>query len=81
MDSDQAGEIKIEMFKTIKNSTFIDPDTSLWYFAYLYDQGFDFLTIRDIQTEINSIMAAQIDGDFSDDHPGYGALRQILNAA
>ncbi len=78
MDSDTASRIKIDMFKKIKNSTFIDPDTSLWYFAYLYDQGFDTKTIHQAQTEINNIMLAQLGGDFSDDHQGYGNLKRIV---
>jgi len=80
MDSDGAARLKIDMFKQIKNSTFIDPDTSLWYFAYLYDQGFQENTIRQAQTHINNIMLSQIDGDFSENHPSYGALRSLLAA-
>ncbi len=78
MDSDTASRVKLDMFKTIKNSTFIDPDTSLWHFAYLYDQGFDTETVRDSQTHINNIMLAQLDGDFSDDHQGFGHLKTTL---
>ena len=78
MDSDGAARLKIDMFKQIKNSTFIDPDTSLWYFAYLYDQGFTEKKIHQAQTHINSIMASQIGGDFSENHPSYGALRTLL---
>jgi anaerobic magnesium-protoporphyrin IX monomethyl ester cyclase len=78
MDSDEASKIKIDMFRSIKNSTHIDPDTSLWYFAYLYDQGYDIPTIEKAQKQINSIMMQQLGGNFSDDLPAYDTLRQIV---
>ncbi|MCW9034201.1 MAG: radical SAM protein [Rhodospirillales bacterium] len=78
MDSDTASRLKLEMFKKIKNSTFIDPDTSLWYFAYLYDQGFETETIFQAQTQINDLMLSQLSGDFSDSHPSYDNLKKIM---
>ena len=78
MDSDAASHIMLDMFKTIKKSTFIDPDTSLWHFAYLYDQGFGTDTIHETQTQINEIMLAQLGGDFSDNHGGYERLKSAL---
>ena len=80
MDSTTAFEHKISMFKEIKNSVFIDPDTSLWYLAYLYDQGFSMKGIASFQKDINALMMAQLSGDFSDDNPIYGQMRQKLNS-
>ncbi len=60
MDHVEASRIKLELFQSIEGSTHIDPDTSLWYMAYLYDQGHDFPEIRRMQTEINDRMKAQL---------------------
>ncbi len=59
MSHEQASRIKLEMFQSIE-STHIDPDTSLWYMAYLYDQGYDFAQIRQWQAEINALMKRQL---------------------
>jgi len=59
MSHEQASRIKLEMFQAIE-STHIDPDTSLWYMAYLYDQGYDFGQIRKWQAEINALMKRQL---------------------
>lgn len=59
MSHEQASRIKLEMFQAIE-STHIDPDTSLWYMAYLYDQGYDFGQIRLWQAEINALMKRQL---------------------
>ncbi|NGM19904.1 radical SAM protein [Roseomonas stagni] len=59
MSHEQASRIKLEMFQAIE-STHIDPDTSLWYMAYLYDQGYDFGQIRQWQAEINALMKRQL---------------------
>jgi p-methyltransferase len=60
MSYEQATQIKLDMFVDIDSSTHIDPDTSLWYMAYLYDQGYDFSQIQRIQGEINSLMKQQL---------------------
>ena len=65
MNSDEAYDHKISMLKQIKNSIFIDPDTSLWYIAYLFDRGFSMEKIASLQKEINTVMIAQINGDFN----------------
>lgn len=80
MDNKMAYAHKIEMFKSIKNSVFIDADTSLWYIAYLYDQGFSIEKIKDIQREINEIVLAQIEGSYAELLPAYGKLEHILQA-
>ena len=74
-----AFEHKLAMFREIKNSVFIDPDTSLCYLAYLYDQGFSMSEIDDIQSDINELMRAQLDGDFDDNHPAYGQIANKLS--
>lgn len=78
MDSKAAYAHKVEMFKSIKNSVFIDADTSLWYIAYLYDQGFSIDKIKDIQRHINEIVLAQIEGNHDESLPVYGQLERIL---
>jgi len=75
MNSAEASTYKMQMFRDIK-SVFIDPDTSLWYLAYLYDQGFTMAEIADFQQDINKIMLSQMDGNFNDDNPLFGQLAQ-----
>jgi len=60
MNSDDATQIKLDIFQEVTTSTHIDPDTSLWYMAYLYDQGLDFDAIRTRQDEINHLMKRQL---------------------
>ncbi len=67
MDSTTASEHKMRLFKEI-DSIFIDPDTSLWYIAYLYDQGFSIQEIASMQKNINALMVEQMNGSFNDDH-------------
>ncbi|MBC7952321.1 MAG: radical SAM protein [Rhodospirillaceae bacterium] len=78
MNSDAAGRHKLEMFKRITASRFVDPDTSLWYMAYLRDQGLSDGAIATIQEELTGIMRRQLGGDFSPDH---GAVERIAAAA
>jgi p-methyltransferase len=77
MESAEAYEHKISMFRAIKNSVFIDPDTSLWYLAYLYDQGFTMEEISVMQRSINALMKFQIEGDFADKTAEYESIRNI----
>lgn len=60
MTHDRAAELKLDLFRSISASTHIDPDTSLWYMAYLYDQGYGFDEIRRRQDGINALMKAQL---------------------
>lgn len=78
MDYNIAHRKKIEMFKTIKNSIFVDADTNLWYIAYLYDQGYSIDIISKIQREINGAMQAQIDGIYDDNHHTFKNLQNLL---
>ena len=81
MDSQQAYAHKIALFRKIKNSVFIDPDTSLWFIAYLLDQNFSIKQIAEIQKNLNDIMLSQIDGNINnDDHPGFNNLKKILSS-
>ncbi len=61
MNHEDASRIKLDLFRSIDNSTNIDPDTSLWYMAYLYDQGYDFKAIEKVQAGINDLMKHQLD--------------------
>ena len=69
----------IQMFKKIKSSVFIDADTSLWYIAYLYDQGYSINEIISLQKEINSVVHDQIEGKYSDDHPSFNRIQNLLD--
>jgi anaerobic magnesium-protoporphyrin IX monomethyl ester cyclase len=60
MSAQEATQIKLDVFLEIENSTSIDPDTSLWYMAYLYDQGLSFGDIKREQNEINALMKQQL---------------------
>ncbi|MDR1057395.1 MAG: B12-binding domain-containing radical SAM protein [Coxiellaceae bacterium] len=79
MDSLLAYEHKISMFKKIKNSVFVDPDTSLWYLVYLYSQGYSMSEIAKIQSDINKAMMIQIDGDFDCTNLVYRRLAKKLD--
>ena len=60
MSYEQATKIKLDLFQSIDRSTHIDPDTSLWHMAYLYDQGYEFSEIKALQDEINALMKRQL---------------------
>jgi p-methyltransferase len=78
MDYKIASSKKAEMFKRIKNAIFIDPDTSLWHIEYLYEQGFSFEKIKNVQREINKIMQKQMDGNYSEELPEFKNIKSIL---
>lgn len=78
MDSESAYQHKITLFREIKSSVFVDPDTSLWYLAYLYDQGFSLSDVATLQKEINAIMSSQMAGDIKDQHPGFERISTML---
>ena len=80
MDSTTASAMKVRMFKEVKDSLFIDPDTSLWYLAYLYDQGFSMSQIKSMQQVINEMMLNEINGDFRDKAPEMLKLQSIMSA-
>ncbi len=80
MDYQTASRKKAEMFRKIKNSIFIDPDTSLWSIAYLYDQGFSFEKIQLLQKDINDIMREQMDGNFSERTAAHEHIEALLTA-
>jgi len=78
MDYMTAYNMKIKMFQLIKNSVFIDADTSLWYIAYLFDQGYSIDNISRIQKEINSIILSQYEGIY-DHHPSIENLKHLVS--
>jgi p-methyltransferase len=61
MTHEDAARIKLDLFQSITESTHIDPDTSLWYMAYLYDQGHSFKDIEHLQVGINRLMKRQLE--------------------
>ncbi len=78
MDYQTAYEKKIEIFRNIKGSTFIDPDLSMWYVAYLYDQNYSINTIKDFTDTLNDVMLYQLDNKINDKHPAFDRLKNIL---
>lgn len=78
MDSQAASEMKTYMFRHVKKSIFLDPDTSLWYLAYLYDQGLSFDQIKSCQRIMNDMMLDEIDGVFDDKAEHLDRLAQVL---
>jgi len=80
MTSKQASEMKTYMFKNVKKSIFLDPDTSLWYLAYLYDQGFTIEQIKKCQKILNEMMLSEINNNFHDKEPYFKKLEKILNS-
>jgi anaerobic magnesium-protoporphyrin IX monomethyl ester cyclase len=77
MDYYTAHQNKILMFKSIKNSIFVDADTNLWFVAYLYDQGYSIDSIALIQKEINRVLVAQINGVFDDNHVSFKNIKKL----
>jgi p-methyltransferase len=77
MNYEQATRIKLDMFREIKGSTHVDPDTSLWHMAYLYDQGYDFRQIKQEQNEINALIRQQL-GDIRAAADSAGAAGRAL---
>lgn len=80
MNSRQAADLKLLMFKQIKSSVAIDPDTSMWYVAYLNDQGYSMAQVKSIQSAINSVILEQLDGRFDNDHPAFAQISRIVKS-
>jgi p-methyltransferase len=78
MTSTRASEIKLEMFKRVKNSIYIDADTSLWYIAYLLDQGFTLAQVKSAQRFVNEMMARDNDGRFHEKDDLMAGLARVL---
>jgi anaerobic magnesium-protoporphyrin IX monomethyl ester cyclase len=78
MNSETASEMKTYMFKNVSKSIFLDPDTSLWYLAYLYDQGFSFEQIKSCQRILNEMMLNEIEGKFDGKEPLLHQLAKVL---
>jgi len=75
MDSPTAYRFKTEMFQSIRNATYLDADTSLWYLVALCDAGFSIEQIKTMQREINAVTQDQMRGEFNDLHPAIGRLK------
>ena len=80
MTSREASEHKLQLFRGIKGSTFVDPDTSLWYLVLMRENGYSFSEITTIQTVINGVINDQTNGHFSDDHPAFVRLRSLIGS-
>jgi len=78
MDSQTAADMKTYMFRNVKSSIFIDPDTSLWYLAYLYDQGFSFDQIKSCQRIMNDMMLDEVAGRFDGKDAHLARLGRVL---
>lgn len=66
MTSTRASELKLDVFGRVKNSVYIDADTSLWYIAYLMDQGFTMDQVKTAQRLVNVMMARDNENRFHD---------------
>ena len=78
MDHMDVSRHLLSLFRKIKSSVFIDPDTSLWYLAYMYDQGYNMQEIAKIQTLINEVIISQLDGNFDDNHPAFDEIQNLV---
>jgi anaerobic magnesium-protoporphyrin IX monomethyl ester cyclase len=78
MDNSDISKHLVALFREIKGSVFIDPDTSLWYLAYMYDQGYEMHEIKKIQTLINEVVSSQLDGNFDDNHSAFNEIQNLV---
>lgn len=65
MTSAQASEMKLKIFKNVRNSVFIDPDLGLWYLIYLRDRGLTWKQIRDFQVTVNEMVHQDNAGNYN----------------
>jgi p-methyltransferase len=80
MDSATASAVKLDMFQRIRQSIYVDADTSLWYIAYLREQGFSLEGIKSAQRIINEMMARDNAGRFGDKDDLFARLTDTLRA-
>ena len=80
MNYRQASDLKLSMFRRIKGATAVDPDTSMWYVAYLNDQGYSMAQVKEVQTAINTIIGDQLDGKFDQEHPAFARINRIVRS-
>ena len=78
MDSKTASIKKLQIFCSVKNSIFVDPDTSLWQLALLGDAGYSMADIKILQEIINSIVKDQVAGVGNTAHPGFQRLKDYF---
>lgn len=81
MDSSTATAHRHQMFIDIEDSIHIDPDISLWHWIYLYDQGYTMAQVQQIQRETNTIIKAQMQGKFDEEHPSFGKLKKLVSTS
>lgn len=78
MSSVRASELKLELFERIRSSIYIDADTSLWYIAYLRDQGLSLETLKGAQRVINDMMRRDNAGRYGDNADLFARLTSTL---
>ena len=60
MDWEEASEHVNRLFLEIKNSTFVNPDYTLWEIAYLRAKGMTLDEIKEYREEINQMTRSQM---------------------
>ncbi|MBF0465911.1 MAG: radical SAM protein [Nitrospirae bacterium] len=79
MNSAQASKMKLHMFDSIKNSTYIDPDMGLWYLIYLRERGFGWSKIKASQTIINQMSKEDNLGNYNDKETLFEDLKNVIS--
>lgn len=64
MNSTQASQKKLEMYRAVRNSLHVDPDMGLWYLIYLRAQGLSWETIAYCQRRIDDMVRQDNDNQF-----------------
>lgn len=78
MDSQEASRQKGIIYRTVKNSVYVDSDTGLWYLAYLRDRGFEWPLIREMQAVMNKMMSRDEEGRFAEKDDLMAELKRTL---
>ena len=78
MDSQQASYHKGVIYRTVKNSVYVDADTGLWYLAYLRDRGFSWDAIRASQIVLNKMMSRDDEGRYAEKDDLFAELQAAL---
>ena len=64
MASYEATEYKQYMYKKIYGASHIDPDLGMWYLAYMRINGFSWVDILLMQTELNKMTDCDLSGNY-----------------
>jgi anaerobic magnesium-protoporphyrin IX monomethyl ester cyclase len=78
MDSEEASRQKGLIYRSVKNSIYVDADTGLWYLAYLRDRGFSWQAIRESQLVLNKMMSRDDQGRYTEKDDLMAELKQSL---